>query len=263
MRIITWNINSIRKREAQALRLLDDVRPDVLCLQETKCPDPLFPVDGFVEAGYPHIVTRGMKGYNGVALISRFPFESTDSLDWVDRQDCRHVSARLSGGLEIQNFYVPAGGDVPDPDVNDKFDHKLKFLDEMDTWLRGNRRANAEIVLVGDLNIAPLKSDVWSHKQLLNTVCHTPVEVARLTTVQNSLGWIDTVRHITPEPDHIYTWWSYRARDWAASNRGRRLDHVWVTPPLASRIESAFVLREVRGWDKEPSDHAPVLVDLT
>ena len=261
MRVITWNINSIRLREPLVLRLLDEARPDVLCLQETKCPDPHFPQDNFVAAGYSHIVFRGMKGYNGVALISRIPFEASESLDWVGRQDCRHVSARFASGVELHNFYVPSGGDTPDPVVNDKFEHKLRFLEEMRDWFAGARSADTPMVLVGDLNVAPLENDVWSHRQLLNVVSHTPIEVDTLASFQDGLGWVDAVRHMTPEPTRIYSWWSYRARDWAASDRGRRLDHVWVTGPLVSKIRTATVLREVRGWEKG-SDHAPVMVDL-
>ena len=261
MRITTWNINSVRLREAQAVRLLEDLQPDILCLQETKCPDDLFPTERFAAAGYPHIARRGMKGYNGVAIISRIPLLSIEGLDWVGRQDCRHLSVRVADDLEVHNFYVPAGGDLPDPVANDKFDHKLKFLDEMQDWFSARRTARLPIVLLGDLNIAPLEYDVWSHKQLLKVVSHTPVEVESLLRVQNSLGWIDSVRHVTPEPERVYTWWSYRSRDWSVSDRGRRLDHIWVTPPLQDRIVTARVSREVRGWER-CSDHAPVTLQL-
>ena len=261
MRITTWNINSVRLRAPLAVQLLEKVQPDVLCLQETKCPDEHFPHQTFIDAGYPHIATRGMKGYNGVAIISRLPFTSTDSLDWVGKQDCRHISATFNDGIELHNFYVPAGGDEPDPIKNEKFDHKLKFLDEMRDWFTANRKPDAPMVLVGDLNIAPLEHDVWSHKKLLKVVSHTPIEVERLALIQNGLGWIDTARYVTPETEKLYTWWSYRAHDWAAADKGRRLDHVWVTPPLGGKIKNSSVLRDARGWEK-PSDHAPVTTQL-
>ncbi|MGH7090806.1 MAG: exodeoxyribonuclease III, partial [Stellaceae bacterium] len=111
------------------------------------------------------------------------------------------------------------------------------------------------------LNIAPLETDVWSHKQLLKVVSHTPVEVARLKRLQNSLGFVDAVRHFVPAEQRLYTWWSYRNRDWAASDRGRRLDHVWVTPGLQPHLAAAAVHREFRGWDKA-SDHVPVMVEI-
>jgi exodeoxyribonuclease-3 len=116
-------------------------------------------------------------------------------------------------------------------------------------------------VLLGDLNIAPLETDVWNHRALLKVVSHTPVEVEALLDLQASHGWIDAVRRFIPPSERLYTWWSYRAQDWAASDRGRRLDHIWITPPLAARLRAARVLRRARGWP-QPSDHVPVTVDL-
>jgi exodeoxyribonuclease-3 len=265
MRVTTWNINSVRLRLHHVLNLLETVKPDVLCLQETKVQDPQFPLDAFVEAGYGHVAIRGMKSYNGVAVISRLPFVETDSRDWVGKQDCRHLAVRFedgtADGIELHNFYVPAGGDVPDPAVNDKFDHKLRFLDEMRAWFSAERSADQPMVLVGDLNIAPGEHDVWSHKQLLTVVSHTPVEVEKLGALQAGLGWVDGVRHFVPADEKLYSWWSYRARDWEAADKGRRLDHVWVTPPLAGRLRRTETLKAARGWEK-CSDHVPVTVEL-
>lgn len=117
------------------------------------------------------------------------------------------------------------------------------------------------MVLVGDLNVAPLEHDVWSHKQLLKVVSHTPVEVDHLDAVAKSHNWIDVMRRFVPEHEKLYSWWSYRARDWAASDRGRRLDHIWVTPALEDAPVSMHVVKEARGWDKA-SDHAPVVAEL-
>jgi len=261
VRVVTWNINSVRLRLPSVLRLLDEMRPDVLCLQETKALFDQFPAAAIAEAGWSHQMVAGMKGYNGVAIVSRLPIEETVSREFCGKSDARHVAARIDGGPEVHNFYVPAGGDVPDPDVNEKFAHKLAFLEEMTGWLGADRTAADPMILVGDLNIAPLETDVWSHKQLLNVVSHTPVEVAALDTVQGSLGWVDAVRKIVPPAERLYSWWSYRAKDWSAADKGRRLDHVWVTPPLDGGIRHAEVLRDVRGWEKA-SDHAPVVVDL-
>ena len=261
MRVATWNINSIRMRLHLLAQLAETEAPDVICLQETKVTDELFPLMDVQALGYPHVLFSGMKGYNGVAILSRLPFETTEKRDWCGRSDARHVFATLPDGTEVHNFYVPSGGDEPDPAVNDKFAHKLQFLDEMTDWFPAERDAGRPMVLVGDLNIAPLETDVWSHKQLLKVVSHTPVEVERLAKVQASAAWIDAVRHFIPPEERLYSWWSYRARDWSASDRGRRLDHVWVTPPLQSRLAGASVLREARGWEKA-SDHVPVLVDL-
>lgn len=117
------------------------------------------------------------------------------------------------------------------------------------------------MVLVGDLNVAPLEHDVWSHRQLLNVVSHTPVEVALMNELIASHDWVDVMRRFVPETEKLYSWWSYRAKDWAASDRGRRLDHVWVTPALADTAASMQVLKEARGWERA-SDHAPVIVTL-
>lgn len=262
MRIATWNINSVRLRQEIVLRLIDEQAPDVICLQETKVMNDLFPAAPFQAKGYEQIAIAGMKSYNGVAILSRLPMTSWEPRDWCNKTDCRHVIARLPGDIELHNFYVPSGGDVPDPAVNDKFAHKLQFVDAMADWWPAERSPEAKMILVGDLNIAPLETDVWSHKQLLDVVSHTPVEVDKLTAMQNSIGWVDAVRHFIPAEEKLYSWWSYRARDWRASNRGRRLDHIWVTPPLVDSLQRAEILSDARGWEPKPSDHVPVIVDL-
>jgi exodeoxyribonuclease-3 len=170
--------------------------------------------------------------------------------------------AVLPDGTELHSVYIPAGGDIPDPAVNDKFAHKLRFVDEMTRWWAAERSPDRRMILVGDLNIAPLETDVWSHKQLLDVVSHTPIEVEKMGAMQRSIGWVDAMRRFVPPEQKLFTWWSYRAADWQASDRGRRLDHVWVTPPLVPALRGMQVLREVRGWEPKPSDHVPVLVDL-
>lgn len=260
MRVVTWNINSVRLRAPLVRQLTAEIAPDVLCLQETKVVDELFPHDDLADL-YPHRHVRGMKAYNGVAILSKIPFTETGGRDWCGRTDARHVSVTFDGGVELHDFYVPAGGDEPDPDANDKFAHKLQFLDEMTAWWGEQSQPRAKRIMVGDLNIAPLEHDVWSHKQLLKVVSHTPVEVERLAQLQASHDWVDAVRHFVPDTEKLFSWWSYRSRDWRESNRGRRLDHVWVTPALTKGLRAASVFTEARDWTK-PSDHAPVVVDI-
>ncbi len=259
--IATWNINSVRLRMGLVARFLEEARPDILCLQEIKATAETFPLEAFRAAGYRHVHLAGMKGYNGVAIVSRTPFARTDVRHWCEKEDARHIWVTLENGMELHNFYVPAGGDLPDPLLNPKFAHKLRFIDEVTAWFAARKAPTNEFVLVGDLNIAPLETDVWSHKALLKVVSHTPVEVARLEKMQGAGDWVDAVRHVVPPERPLYSWWSYRAADWDAADKGRRLDHVWVTPALRARIRDATVMRDARGWN-QPSDHVPVLVTL-
>jgi exodeoxyribonuclease-3 len=263
MRIVTWNINSVRLRLAHVERLTRTLNPDVICLQETKVQDPDFPHAALDAFGYKHRAIRGMKNYNGVAILSRLPFTANGGDDWCGKQDCRHVSAHLPGGIELHNFYIPSGGDVPDPKVNDKFAHKLQFMTELAAWSKRRKTGGkgGRAVIVGDFNVAPLETDVWSHKQLLDVVSHTPVEVAHLERLRAAEDWLDAVRHFIPPEQKLYSWWSYRARDWRLSDRGRRLDHIWVTRPLTSALRGAEILKDARDW-MPASDHVPVAVDI-
>jgi exodeoxyribonuclease-3 len=178
LRITTWNINSVRLRIDNVARLTKEMRPDVLCLQEIKVQELDFPMKAVKKLGYDHVAVVGQKGYHGVAILSRVPFEASERLNWCGKEDARHVRVRLAGGVDLHNFYVPAGGDIPDPQENEKFAHKLDFLDAMAKHFRSAKRKGAKsTILVGDLNVAPLEHDVWSHKQLLKVVSHTPVEV--------------------------------------------------------------------------------------
>ena len=260
--IATWNINSVRLRMPLIEQFTESYRPDVLCLQETKCPDGKFPTSAIRKLGYEHVEMNGQSGYHGVAILSRLPLSDIDKREFCAKGDARHIAATVDGtGFRIHNFYVPAGGDEPDPAVNPKFDHKLSFLNEMEDWFSKTDGHPEKMILVGDLNIAPHENDVWSHKKLLKVVSHTPVEVEHLSRVQASRQWHDLMRDRAPDDEKLYTWWSYRARDWSAADKGRRLDHIWLSPPLESAAKSVRVIREARGWER-PSDHAPVIATL-
>ena len=256
--IATWNINSVRLRERLVLRLLSENAPDILCLQECKSPVEKLPLEGFRALGYTHVVARGQKGYNGVAILSKLPITDAGDRDFATLGHARHVAARLENGVTIHNLYVPAGGDIPDRAENEKFGQKLDFL----TDLRDHFRAEApsKSILVGDLNIAPREDDVWSHKQLLKIVSHTPIEVEHLAAAQEAGRWVDVTRQDIPQ-GLLYSWWSYRSADWNAADKGRRLDHIWATPDISGAAHGSRILRDVRGWD-QPSDHVPVFASF-
>lgn len=252
--LATWNINSIRLREALVLRLLTEELPDILCLQECKSPLDKIPLTGFADLGYRHMIGRGQKGYNGVAILSKLPITEVSALDHAQLGHARHVAGRLENGVTIHNYYVPAGGDKPDRDINVKFGQKLDYLMEMRDAFHAERPERS--ILVGDLNIAPREDDVWNHKQLLKIVSHTPIEVEHLGAAQDAGRWVDVTRADIPE-GRLYSWWSYRSPDWDGADKGRRLDHIWATPDIAGAAHSSRILRPVRGWE-QPSDHAPV-----
>jgi exodeoxyribonuclease III len=260
--VSTWNINSVRLRIELLAKYVKSVRPDILCLQETKCPDDRFPLKRLRRLGYEHVALNGQRGHHGVAVLSHLPFDHVRIEGFGGKSDSRHVAvvigerAGVSDPLTVHNLYVPAGGDAPDAQINPKFAHKLKFLDDMrlSPLLQPDRQ---RAILVGDLNVAPLEHDVWSHRQLINVVSHTPIECDKLNAVQRAGAWIDVMRTLVPEPTKLYTWWSYRSPDWAAANKGRRLDHIWVAPALGDRVFGMAIAKQTRGWP-QPSDHVPV-----
>ncbi|MGE0847158.1 MAG: exodeoxyribonuclease III [Flavobacteriaceae bacterium] len=267
MRIATWNINSVRLRIDLVESFIRQYSPDVLCLQEIKCPNDAFPMKRFAKLGYAHADIHGQKGYHGVATLSRLPAHSVGPLDFCKVGDCRHLATDIEtagGRVRVHNFYIPAGGDEPDPAINPKFAHKLAFLDELDGWTGEKAHLGGldSAIALGDFNIAPLEDDVWSHKQLLKVVSHTPVETEKLVRWQQRGNFVDLARQHTPPPEKLFTWWSYRARDWDVSNRGRRLDHIWSTPDIAPAARRIEIVRDARGWER-PSDHVPVIADFS
>lgn len=257
MKIASWNINSIRLRLPLVKQFLSQHPVEILCLQETKTPNEFFPESELRDLGFHSIFYHGEKGYNGVAILSRVPLSPLPLQIFGGIEQARYIAAVMENGTEIHNFYIPAGGDIPDPTENPKFAHKLQFVRDITTWST-RRDAKSPAIILGDFNIAPLEHDVWSHKQLLDVVSHTPIEVELLSALQKSGNWVDTHRHFTPEPTKLYSWWSYRARDWEASNRGRRLDHLWASPSLEASLQHCEIHKHVRGW-QSPSDHVPIV----
>ncbi|WP_022679519.1 exodeoxyribonuclease III [Sandarakinorhabdus limnophila] len=258
LRIATWNINSVRARADIVEQFLRGHQPDVLCLQETKVANDIFPHGLFEQLGYTHRILNGQRMHHGVATISRVPLEGAWRYDWQDNGEARHIGVRLPNGVLLENVYVPAGGDVPDREVNPKFGQKMDFIERMTRWSEGLKEP---AVIVGDFNVAPQDCDVWNHKALLDVVSHTPMEVDALNRLQQSHDWVDLGRHFNPAPEKFFTWWSYRNIDWRLSDRGRRLDHIWASPSVAKQATGFEAVRDARDWGK-PSDHIPQIVTL-
>ncbi len=269
LKVATWNINSARLRIDQIVRFLNEQQPDILGLQEIKCIAELFPYAPLREIGYEHIEVYGQKGYHGAATISKLPLERLET-KFCPAGEARHVSTRSLFGeqsFEFHNFYVPAGGDEANPETNPKFKHKLGFLAAMHSYFEQRaQKGDDNQILVGDFNIAPHEHDVWSHRQLLKVVSHTPIEVETLARLQKTHNFIDVARALTPDDEKLFSWWSYRSRDINKSDRGRRLDHIWVSPALEkaatqSGRDALTVHKACRFWDR-PSDHAPITLTL-
>ena len=255
MKIFTWNVNSIRIRKKQLIKLILDEKPDVICLQETKSKNNDFPKTDFEDLGY-FVYLNGMPSYNGVAILSKFKAEQISSKDFCRKTDSRHIEIKYKG-MRIHSVYVPAGGDVPDPKKNEKFNHKLKFLDDMKIFFL-NKDTN---ILAGDLNIAPYEDDVWSHKQLCNVVSHTEVERKKLVDILNHCEFVDTTRELISPPDNVFTWWSYRSPNFLVNNRGRRLDHIWINNLKKIKLKNAKIFNKYREMEK-PSDHVPISLEI-
>lgn len=257
--VATWNINSARLRLGLIEKFLSEAAPDILCLQEIKCESHLFPAAALAALGYTYQAISGQKGYHGVATVARVPIREVARHDWQENGEARHIGVEVLGkDIILENVYIPAGGDVPDRAVNPKFGQKLDFLGRMTRWAE---RLERPTLLVGDFNIAPLESDVWSHKQLLNVVSHTPIEVETLGRLQDAHGWVDIGRAHIPAPQRYYSWWSYRNPRWQENDKGRRLDHMWASPALAAQARAHRVLEEARAWP-QPSDHVPLITEF-
>ena len=258
LKILSWNVNSLRIRLPILSQIVKDENPDIFCLQEVKAKNSDFPYKDVYELGFKHIEVYGMAGYNGVAILSKIPLTDIRCFDWAGKKDARHISAKVQN-IEIHNIYVPAGGDIPDPKVNPSFARKLDFVEEINHYFSSRIKEIKQnnLLICGDFNIAPFENDVWNHKQLLKIVSHTPEETKRLLKWQKESELIDAVRYFFPEPEKIFTWWSYRNPNWQINNKGRRLDHIWVSPQLLSQIEQTVILKKYR-FSERPSDHIPI-----
>jgi exodeoxyribonuclease-3 len=235
LRLATWNVNSVRLRAEQVARFAQAAAPDVLCLQEIKCREGEFPTAAFVDAGLPHLKIAGQKGWHGVAIASRLPIEEAPRLDVCREGHARAVSGRIAG-VEVHNFYIPAGGEEADRHINPKFDHKLDFFERL-TAEMARRDPATPLAVLGDLNVAPGENDVWNHKFMSRVVSHTPIEVEAMAALQASLGFIDLAREMIPEPVKLASWWSYRApRLSAVETRPAPRPHLGLARPARRRL---------------------------
>ena len=259
MRIATWNINSVRLRKKNILNFLKDKNIDIICLQETKTVDKDFPVDDFIQCGYLHNYFRGEKSYNGVAILSKLPIKKKEIINWCNKNDTRHLSVSLLQNITLHNFYVPAGGDIPDKKINLKFKHKLDFLQEMIKYFKADKSTNK--IILGDFNVAPGVEDVWSHKQLIRVVSHTEIETKMFNELLKFGSLLDIIRLKNNKLDKLFSWWSYRNKDWRKSNRGRRLDHILISKELEPKVKKVHLYSEYRDM-KNPSDHIPVVIEI-
>jgi exodeoxyribonuclease-3 len=257
MKIISWNVNSVRARKDQVLQILKEEDPDILCLQETKVVDDHFPFDDFKKLNF-FSYFKGISAYNGVAILSKEKAEETSNFDFCNKKDARHLEIKVRD-IYISSIYIPAGGDEPEPKTNPKFKHKLSFLKELHFFLK--KKQKDKVIMCGDFNIAPYEDDVWSHKNLINVVSHTKIERDELKKIANDCGFIDTTRKFINPPSNVFTWWSYRSPNFEINNRGRRLDHIWASQPLSKNLKGAEILRYFRK-NKRPSDHVPVSLEI-
>ena len=259
MKIATWNINSIRLRKENVINFLKKENIDIICLQETKTANDYFPITFFYKHGYKYNYIRGEKSYNGVAILSKIPFENPSFNKFCNLNDTRHIKIVLRNNITIHNFYVPAGGDIANIELNPKFKHKLDFMEEMIKLLK-NEKFQKRIIL-GDFNIAPYENDVWSHKSLLNIVSHTKVETSFFDKLLEEGPFVDIIRMNFKSNDKIFSWWSYRNKDWKRSNRGRRLDHILISKNIQKYIKNVKIYKSIRD-EYKPSDHVPISITL-
>ena len=253
MKLATWNVNSIRARLEVVLRWLREESPDVLCMQEIKVQEDLFPREPFEKAGY-HLVINGQKTWNGVAIASKIePTSVRLGLPGGFLDEQKRLLAVDVGGVTVVNVYVPNGGDVN----LERFTEKLEYLDRLRTY-SGELAGNGPLVVMGDFNVAPGPDDVHDPEALEGTVCYHPEERLRIGEMLSD-GLIDIFRKFNPE-GKAYSWWDYRAGGFRR-NLGMRLDLVLVNAEAAAMAVGCEIQREPRSWEK-PSDHTPVVVDL-
>jgi len=257
VKIVTWNINSIKSRLQHVLDWSAANEPDVLCLQETKVPDDKFPYLKLMDAGFEHALFHGGRAYNGVAILSRHPLTDIQKNFPGDDGDVQQrLLAATVNGIRVINVYVPHGTHIGTP----KFEYKLEWLSFLRRYLDEYYESDEDILLCGDFNITPHEMDLWNTSIWRNKLHFTKPERDALLEVKR-WGFIDVFRQLNPDLRE-YSWWGVFHPHMFSHNKGMRLDHIWATEPLADLCSDCWVDKEPRGWDK-PSDHAPVVAEFS
>jgi len=259
MKIATWNINGIRARIGTFLHWLGESQPDIACLQEIKTVDDQFPRMEIEALGY-NVETLGQKGFNGVALLSKLPFDEVNrGLPGDDADEharfIEGVFSTKSGALRVASLYLPNGNPVGDPV---KFPYKLAWMERLERWAKERLALEEPLVMAGDYNVIPEPIDARFPENWVNDALFQPETRQAFRRLEN-LGFTDAVRAVTEEPN-VYTFWDYQAGAWQKNN-GIRIDHLMLSPEAANRLASASVEKHVRAWEK-PSDHVPVAIEL-
>jgi exodeoxyribonuclease III len=258
MRIATWNVNSIKQRVDNALAWLSERQPDIACFQETKCIDEAFPREAFEALGY-NVAVHGQKTFNGVAILSKFPFDEVTPVLPGDHSDdhARFIEAVIStrgGSLRVASIYLPNGN----PPKTDKYSYKIKWMNRLIDYARGRLALEEPLVLAGDYNVIPAPADARNPSAWTDDALFLPATRERYRALCH-LGLTDAVR-ASSDQEGLYTFWDYQAGAWQKNN-GIRIDHMLLSPQAADRLIGATIDRHVRAWEK-PSDHVPVVIDL-
>ncbi|RYZ05934.1 MAG: exodeoxyribonuclease III [Comamonadaceae bacterium] len=258
MKITTWNVNSLTARLQHVLDWLAANPVDVLCLQELKLTDDKFPLLELQAAGYPHCAVFGQKTYNGVAILSRTEVRDVArNIAGFDDEHSRVITATVdgpAGEVRLMNGYF-VNGQAPG---SDKFAYKMRWMDGLAAYVGSELQRHPDLVLVGDFNITPEDRDSYDPEGLRETIHHTTEEREHFRKLL-ALGLVDSFR-LFEQPEKSYSWWDYRMLGYQ-KNRGLRIDHVLVSEPLRAAVKACTIDRTPRKW-KQPSDHAPVTVEI-
>ena len=260
--IATWNVNSVRTRISQIVNWINQVKPEVLCLQETKVVDDDFPIEPFNKLGY-EVIVFGQKSYNGVAILSKIKLENINkgfNSDYLNKDITRQFEDQkrlISGdinGIKIINVYVPNGSSLD----SEKFRYKIEWLNALASFLDESEKKGDLICLLGDFNIAPSNKDIHDPKKYEGGIMASETERNSLNNVLKG-RFIDSFRIFEENTGH-WSWWDYRNNAYEL-NKGWRIDHIYISKSLAPRLKSCVIDSNPRG-NLQPSDHAPVIINI-